>query len=114
MSGYVEYLFWALFALLGFGGGWLVWGRTQHDLLRPTRKAVDAPAERSPTLYKSESGTVSAGPAPFRVVTLDGNVRYEGRSGADARRRIELLRSQGVEWRAYRDGVVWDWGPRDV
>ena len=106
----IEYLFWAVYALLGFGGGWLVRGRR---ITTTTRKAV-ADTERSPTLYRSESGTVSAGPAPFRVVTLDGNVRYEGSSGANARRRIELLRSQGVEWRAYRDGVVWDWGPRDV
>ena len=107
----IEYLFWVLFAVLGFGGGWIVWGRR---ITAPTRKAVSETAEHSPTLYRSESGTVSAGPAPFRVVTLDGNVRYEGSSGASARRRIELLRSQGVEWRAYRDGVVWDWGPRDV
>ncbi len=108
-----EYLFWALFAFLGLGGGWLMWGRA----VAPTKPELSVSAgkpKRTIRRPKSDKALPAPGASPFRVVTLDGNVRYDGPSGADARRSIELLRSQDVEWRAYRNGQVWDWGPRDV
>ncbi len=49
----------------------------------------------------------------FTVVSLMGDLLYGGSSGGDARRTIERLRSDGVEWEAYRAGKVWDWGPRE-
>ncbi len=48
----------------------------------------------------------------FFVATEDGDVRYEGNSGGDARRAIEALRAEGITWGSARNGVKWDWGPR--
>ncbi len=106
MSEYVEYLVWLMWGVAGFGVGRLTW----------RQNIVGAPDLPSLPVVTPELGTTSwsgEGPAPFRVVTLDGDVRYEGSEGGTARRYIEVLRSERIEWRAYRDGRVWDWGPRE-
>ena len=99
MSEYVEYLVWAMFAVCGFGLG----------RFRRRSKVMVVPDVASLPVTAPWSGS---GPAPFRVVTLAGEVRYEGERGGLARRHIEALRAERIEWRAYRDGMVWDWGPR--
>ncbi len=104
MSEYVEYLVWLMWGVAGFGVGRLTW--RQKFIGAPPLPAV-APEPLTITSWSGE------GLAPFRVVTLDGDVRYEGAEGGPARRHIEVLRSERIEWRAYRDGRVWDWGPRE-
>ncbi len=104
----IEYLLWLAFAALGFGGGWLVWGRGAKP------PPIQSP-KQSRTIQRPVKGAVTAhaGPSAFRVVLLDGEVVYDGDSGGDARRHIERLRTQDDEWRAYRDGVFWDSGPKE-
>ncbi len=108
----IEYLIPLMAAVLGFGVAWFIWGRA--DVIAPPLKPeIGAPKKSKREIRRPlGKGAKAVGPEPFRVVTLDGKVHYEGSSGGDARRCIELLRSQPVEWRAYRDGLKWDWGPR--
>lgn len=108
MSEYVEYLIWAMFAVGGLGVGRLTHRRKHVAPVSDTapRPIIDVPL---PTLT-TWSGS---GPAPFRVVTLDGEVRYEGEEGGRARRHIEALRRTDIKWHAYRKGRIWDWGPRE-
>ncbi len=109
------YLLWAVFALLGFGAGWLVWGRESVGVIEaPTAVGQTTKSRREIRRPKAEALTAHAGPSPFRVVTLDGEVIYDGVSGGEARRHIERLRTYDVEWRAYRSGIAWDWGPKPV
>ncbi len=115
MSEYIGYGIWALWAVFGFGVGQLAWrGRVTPDVPSlPTtdRFIVDAEGTAPVPTITTTSWT-GEGPAPFRVVTLDGTVRYEGTEGRGARQCIEALRITRVEWRAYRDGLIWDWWPR--
>ena len=106
----IAYLLPLICLALGFGVAWFIWGRAQ--IVAPSKPELSKKPKRKIRRPKDKAVTAHAGPAPFRVVTLDGEVHYEGTSGGDARRCIEGLRSQQVEWRAYRDGNVWDWGPR--
>ena len=107
MSEYVGFGIWALWAVFGFGVGRFTW----------RGKVIGAPNVPSLPVVTPALGTITSwsgeGPAPFRVVTLNGAVRYQGAEGGTARRHIEVLRSERIEWRAYRDGRVWDWGPRE-
>ena len=128
-------LYVALALFLGFGGGWLLWGRAterqhEHEIgtpPTPTGTVTLAAGEEleivgndhvlpdqspEPAVVHSHTETWTSGPAPFRVVTLDGEVQYEGTKGGLARRTIEGLRCARAEWRAYRHGEIWDWGPR--
>lgn len=50
--------------------------------------------------------------AAFCVVLEGGMVLYEGEEGSKARICIEGLRAKKEEWKAYRGGSLWDWGPR--
>ena len=109
MSDYVEFGIWLMWAVLGFGVGRFTWrNKTVYEApqVAPETQTVDV-------LMPTTATWAGDGPAPFRVVTLGGGVRYEGTEGGAARRHIEVLRKEGVEWRAYRDGSVWDWGPRE-
>ncbi len=110
MSEYVEYLVWLMWGVAGFGVGRLTW--RQNIVGAPY-----LPSLPKLKIQNADTFTITSwsgeGPAPFRVVTLDGDVRYEGSEGGTARRHIEVLRSERIEWRAYRDGRVWDWGPRE-
>ena len=107
----IEYLIPLLAAVLGFGVAWFIWGRP--DRVAPPSSKPELASKPKRTIRRPVKKTVTGlGPSPFRVVTLDGSVHYDGPSGGDARRCIEELRSDGVEWRAYRSGEVWDWGPR--
>ena len=45
-------------------------------------------------------------------IEADGEMRYKGSSGGEARRVIEELRTRDVAWTASRQGEPWDWGPR--
>ncbi len=72
----------------------------------PVPEAVEPPLAPQPM----EADVVLR--APFRVVREGGQVCYEGASGGTARRCIESLRIEGVQWRADRYGQRWDWGPR--
>ena len=106
-----DYLFWVLFAVLGLVSGWMIWGRS--SVVQATKvQSIAQPTQPTNVAERIGSGWTSSGPAPFRVVTLDGDVIYEGASGASARRSIESLRTGDVEWRSYRSGEAWDWGPR--
>ncbi len=100
---YLDYVIYAAVWVAGIVCGGL-WARRGIPIVTPP----------TPTLLAPRSDTWTSGDiAPFRVVTIqDGVVRYEGSRGALARRCIEGLRKSGGEWCAYRDGVVWDWGPR--
>lgn len=113
----ITYLLWAVFMLLGFGLGWLKWGRERIDLITPPKGAAQATSGKRrilrPALVEGPV-TAHAGPSPFRVVLLDGEVVYDGVSGGEARRHIERIRTYDVEWRAYRNGIPWDHGPRET
>lgn len=110
----IGYLLWAVFALVGFAIGWLARGRVfelaHPELIQEPTKPRQRREIRRP--LKRETVTAHAGPSPFRVVLLDGEVVYDGVGGGEARRHIERLKTQDVEWRAYRAGIAWDWGPR--
>ncbi len=105
----IEYLIPLMAAVLGFGVAWFIWGRADV-IAPPVKPEIGAPKKSKRTIWRPLGKGAKA--APFRVVTLDGKVHYDGASGGDARRCIELLRTQDVEWRAYRNGDVCDWGPR--
>ena len=111
MSDYVGFGIWALWAVFGFGVGRFTWrNKTVYEVI-PSMVPPDGPTitHELPTT----TSWAGSGPAPFRVVTLDGDVRYEGGDGATARRHVEALRAENIDWRAYRNGRVWDWGPRE-
>ena len=109
----IEYVLLLIAVLLGVGVGWLIWGRASVDVL-PSLSSVGQATKRTREIRrpKLESVTAHAGPSPFRVVLLSGEVVYDGISGSEARRHIERIRDQDLEWRAYRGGIAWDWGPR--
>ena len=92
----------AWIALIVFAGlvGWFLRGKR-----RPVLASV-----ADPVRLKSNE-TLTNG-VKFRVATKAGVLCYEGRSGANAKREIEKLRSEGQTWQAFRDGGLWDWGPR--
>lgn len=106
----IEYVIGVVFALVGAALGWFARGHMIASLPSAGRTTKPNRKVRRP---KPGAVTAYAGAAPFRVVLLDGEVVYDGVSGGEARRSIERLRTQGVEWRAYRSGVAWDWGPRE-
>ena len=97
----MTYVFWGLFLGIGVVLGWWFRGRRIRAVYAPRGRPRLRPASK-----------VLRGSPPFKVVTADGSVCYEGSSGGDARRTIEKLRADGVEWTAARDGEPWDWGPR--
>ena len=102
---YVEYLVWAMFAVGGFGVG-------RFARRRKVGRSVAMGSIGSVVGAGIAFAKGAAPDVPFRVVTQAGDVRYEGAEGGKARRHIEALRLERIEWRAYRDGRVWDWGPR--
>ena len=109
MSEYIEFGIWALWAVFGFGVGRLSW--REKVVVAPDIPSL--PKIQTVEVLPTMAPWTGEGPAPFRVVTMDGDVRYEGTGGGAARRHIEALRSERIEWRAYRDGRAWDWGPRE-
>jgi len=38
--------------------------------------------------------------------------QYKGSDPVEAQVCIENLRRMGLNWKAYREGELWDWGPR--
>lgn len=93
----IEFLILGAVALAGIGIGWYT--RGTERVLEP-----DVTEQLPPQIV----GT--AGSVEFEV--LSGGAPYQGYSGGDARRTIEVLNSQGISWAATRDGVLWDWSAR--
>ena len=107
----MTYVFWGLFLGIGVVLGWWFRGRRIRARSRPFNSAIGSVVGAGIEFAPGQSKALG-GASPFKVVTADGSVCYEGSSGGDARRTIEKLRAGGVEWTAERDGERWDWGPR--
>ena len=108
----MEALYWALAVLVMSGAGFLL-GRRQGRVGPPEEVlAVLGPSQpMARSAARAVAETEALGAIEFEVSRGDETI-YSGNSGGGARRCIEKLRADGVEWTATRDGEPWDWGPR--
>ncbi len=103
----METLYWALAVLVLSGAGYLLGRRRGREVAILDVLGLVPPAKAEAVVRDGTFGLVA-----FTVVSPEGDLFYQGKSGGNARRTIEALRSAGTSWEAYRDGDAWDWGPR--